>query len=147
MLQYITDPQHQLLTYIKDDPVRPEISVEFRVTHGRRVYAIVNENKPQAIVCVSFHDTVPVTVDELHNVSKLPTTSIFYTIWSYVPGAGRSLLQQAVKHIKETVPSVNRFITLSPKTELARKFHLKNGAVVLRENEYTVNYEYSINAG
>jgi hypothetical protein len=33
-------------------------------------------------------------------------------------------------------------VTLSPKTDMARKFHLKNGAKIFRENEETVNYEY-----
>jgi hypothetical protein len=142
MLQYITDPHHQLLQYVKDDPVRPEISVEFRVSHGRRVYVIVNEDKPQAMVCVSFHDNVPVKVEDLSEVAQQPTTAVFYTIWSYVPGAGRTLLESTVKNIKESFPSVNRFVTLSPKTEMARRFHLKNGALVLQENDSTVNYEY-----
>jgi hypothetical protein len=31
---------------------------------------------------------------------------------------------------------------LSPKTEMARKFHLKNGARELRENINTINYIY-----
>jgi len=33
-------------------------------------------------------------------------------------------------------------VTLSPKTNLARRFHLKNGAIVFRENIDTTNYEY-----
>jgi hypothetical protein len=37
---------------------------------------------------------------------------------------------------------IKRFVTLSPKTEMAKRFHLKNGAIVFRENEETVNYEY-----
>jgi len=47
-----------------------------------------------------------------------------------------------VRQIKQTFPTITRFVTLSPKTEMARRFHLKNGAVVFRENEETVNYEY-----
>jgi len=35
-----------------------------------------------------------------------------------------------------------RFVTLSPKTEMARKFHHSNGAITLSENEVTDNYEY-----
>ena len=38
--------------------------------------------------------------------------------------------------------TLKRFVTLSPKTELAKRFHLKNGAIVYRENDETVNYEY-----
>jgi len=37
---------------------------------------------------------------------------------------------------------VKRFITLSPQTEMARRFHLRNGAVVLQVNTTSVNYEY-----
>jgi hypothetical protein len=33
-------------------------------------------------------------------------------------------------------------VTLSPKTDMARRFHLKNGAAVYRENLETVNYLY-----
>jgi hypothetical protein len=39
-------------------------------------------------------------------------------------------------------PEVTTYVTLSPKTEMARKFHLKNGAEVFQENETTVNYLY-----
>jgi len=31
---------------------------------------------------------------------------------------------------------------MSPKTEMARNFHYKNGARLLQANEETVNYEY-----
>jgi hypothetical protein len=142
MLTFITNPIHQLLQFIKDDPVRPDIPAEFRVSQGRTVVALVEEDKPKAMVCVSFHDFVPESVQDLDRVTEIPTTAVFYTIWSYKPGAGRELLTQAVEEIKQSHPSVNRFVTLSPKTELARRFHLKNGACVFRENTDSVNYEY-----
>lgn len=141
MLHTITTPTHPLLSFLKDDPVRPEIPTEFRVSNGRLVL-VLGEEKPSAIVCVSFHNTVPIKVEDLRDVSDVPTTAVFYTIWSYVPGAGRTLLESAVQCIREQLPSVYRFVTLSPKTEMARRFHLKNGAVVLQENEDTINYEY-----
>jgi hypothetical protein len=142
MLTFITNPTHQLLQFIKDDPVRPDIPAEFRVSNGRTVVALAEEDKPEAMVCVSFHDFVPESVQDLDKVTEVPTTAVFYTIWSYKPGAGRELLTQAVEQIKQSHPSVNRFVTLSPKTEMARRFHLKNGACVFRENTDTVNYEY-----
>jgi hypothetical protein len=72
-----------------------------------------------------------------------PTHAVFYTIWSYQAGAGRKLIETARQHISEVLPMVTTYITLSPKTEMARKFHLKNGASVHRENDSTVNYLYS----
>jgi hypothetical protein len=146
MIHFIKDISHRLMAFIKDDPVRPEISTDFRVSDGRMVAALSDdlnqESDPEAMVCVSFHDYVPEDVNGLTNTTKVPTTAVFYTIWSYKPGAGRELLYLAVKGIREQYPSVTRFVTLSPKTQLARRFHLKNGAIVFRENVETINYEY-----
>jgi hypothetical protein len=52
---------------------------------------------------------------------------------------------QTVEQIKEKFPTITRFVTLSPKTEMARRFHHKNGAVTFRENQESVNYEYPTN--
>jgi hypothetical protein len=134
MLHFIKDLTDKLLEFIKDDPVRPEIPTDFRVSNGRMVAALVNEEKPDAMVCVSFHDFVTAIV---------PTTAVFYTIWSYKNGKGQQLLVEAVKGIQRDYPSVTRFVTLSPKTEVARRFHLRNGAIVFRENLDTINYEYT----
>ena len=140
MLSIITDSQDPLLDYIKDDPVRPEISREFRVARNRFVSVLVEE-KPTAMVCVNLLDRIPSCVGELGD-SEEPNTAVFYTIWSYQAGAGTKLLREAVADIRLRFPSVQRFVTLSPKTEMARKFHLKNGAEVFRDNAETVNYEY-----
>jgi hypothetical protein len=67
---------------------------------------------------------------------------VFYTIWSYAAGAGRRLIEEAQAEIRREQPEVETYVTLSPKTEMARKFHLKNGAEVFRENPDTVNYLY-----
>jgi hypothetical protein len=141
MLSFITDLANPLLDYIKDDPVRPELPKEFRVGKNRFVSALVNDI-PQAMVCVSLHDFIPQDVDDLTVETDNPTTAIFYTIWSYAPGAGVELLRATVAQIKEQFPGVTRFVTLSPKTEMAKRFHTKNGAGVYRENTNTVNYEY-----
>ena len=143
MLTFIKDIGNYLLEFIKDDPVRPEIPTDFRVTDGRMVAALVDEEKqPTAMVCVSFHDFVPQDVNDLNATAVVPTTAVFYTIWSYKAGKGKELLIQAVREIQKSHPSVTRFVTLSPKTEVARRFHLRNGAIVFRENLDTTNYEY-----
>lgn len=145
MIHFIKNTPHQLLDFIKDDPVRPDLPMEFRVTDGRLVAALVIDGKPDAIACVSFHDVVPHNVEALRStaVRDNPIIAVFYTIWSYQAGAGATLLLSTVTEIKEQFPSVTRFVTLSPKTQLARRFHLKNGATILRENEETINYEYA----
>jgi hypothetical protein len=142
MLNIINNIHHPLLSFVKDDPVRPEIPLNFRVSNGRFV-GVLSEDKPHAIVCVSLHDFVPVSVQDLDNISDKFNIAVFYTIWSYMPGKARDLLLLVVSDIKKNYPSVSRFVTLSPKTELARKFHLRNGAILLQENEFTINYEYN----
>lgn len=144
MLKIITDLASPLIEFVKDDPVRPEIPVENRVGKNKFISSIVDGEKPKAMVCVSLHDFVPSTVADLAKEALEPNTAIFYTIWSYVPGAGQKLLLETVESIREQFPNITRFVTLSPKTEMARKFHIRNGAVVLRENDDTVNYEYKV---
>lgn len=144
MIKLIKDLSSSLLEYIKDDPVRPEVSVDFRVSDGRMVIALVEDEKPSAMVCVSLHDFIPKSVEDLAETASAPTAAIFYTIWSYKPGSGRELLQTAVAELKKEYPTLDRFVTLSPKTEMARRFHHKNGAVTFRENDDTINYEYHV---
>lgn len=141
MLHIITDIADPLLDLIRDDPVRPEIPREFRVTENRFVLAQV-DGRPFAVVCVGLRDSVPSSVEDLAGDCAEPTTAVFYTIWSYVSGSGAQLIFDAVDAIRQQWPTVTRFVTLSPKTEMARRFHLRNGAQILRENQSTINYEY-----
>ena len=143
MLHLITNTSDQLIDYIKDDPVRPEIPPEFRVNGNRFIAALVDDGIPSSIVCVSLHNFIPATVDDLSTTVDTPDVAVFYTIWSYKPGSGAQLLCEAVRNIQERYPAVTTFVTLSPKTEVAKRFHLKNGAAVFRENDLTVNYKYS----
>jgi hypothetical protein len=142
MLYLITSATDLLLSFVKDDPVRPEIPAEFRVQNNRLIATIVEEHRPLSMVCVSLHNFVPKTVDDLSDTSSEPTTAVFYTIWSYQAGAGQRLLRSVLPELKSRYPSLTTFVTLSPKTELARRFHLKNGAFILQENNDTVNYCY-----
>ena len=143
MLEFINNITHPILDYVIDDPVRPSLSKEFRVSKNRFISAIIGDT-PKAIVCVSLHDIVPKNEQDLIAESTNPNIAVFYTIWSYAPGAGADLLLQTVNEIKNRFPSIHRVVTLSPKTAIARRFHLKNGATVFRENENTINYEYKI---
>ena len=138
--QNLDDP---ILRVIEDDPVRPEIPVAFRITENREVLILLKDEKPQAVVCVAYMDSIPTNCEELLFKSTEPDTVIFYTIWSYTPGAGRDLIFKAREHITSTRPSIKRFVTLSPPTEMAKRFHLKNGATEFRKNLDTVNYEYA----
>jgi hypothetical protein len=142
MLQIITSLSDDLEALIRDDPVRPEIPVSDRVNQNSRIYMLKEGDKTQAVTCVKFLNTIPEAVDDLVGLVGSATTAVFYTIWSYSAGAGRSLIQEAQKSIEAEFPGIKTYVTLSPKTEMARRFHLKNGAGVYRENSTTINYIY-----
>jgi hypothetical protein len=143
MLHIINNLQDEFLKLIKDDPVRPEIPAEQRVNENSKIYVLENEQgEPLAVTCVKFLSEIPATVDELAKAAVKTNTAVFYTIWSYAAGAGRQLIEEAQAEIKRDSPEVDTFVTLSPKTEMARRFHHKNGAETYRENEDTVNYLY-----
>ena len=142
MLHTITTITEDLEKLIKDDPVRPEIPVTRRVNENSRIYMLKDGDQTQAVTCVKFLQAIPAAVDDLAELVGSATTAVFYTIWSYTAGAGRELIVEAQKSIKSEFPSIDTYVTLSPKTEMARRFHLKNGAGVYRENSDTVNYIY-----
>ena len=142
MLYLIKEAADSLLKFIIEDPVRPHIPDVERVGHNKDIFVSREDDKVNAITCVSYQRTVPINESELFEKCDDPNIAVFYTIWSYQPGAGRQLILDSVKYIQDNDKRIERFVTLSPKTEMARKFHLKNGAEVFRENEDSVNYEY-----
>lgn len=137
---------------IKDDPVRPHLTVDFRTSCGREVYCLKDKDDISAVICVAYTNHVPVNEYELDKFSQAAcqdeqhgSIAVFYTVWSYAKGAGRKMVLDTAKHIKKNRP-VKRFVTLSPKTEMARKFHLSNGAVEIQTNSLSINYEYPTEA-
>ncbi len=143
MLHVITDLSDKLLDLLKDDPVRPEIPVDQRVNENSQIYVLKDdEDRPLAVTCVKFLEKIPSSVDELADRAVNTNTAVFYTIWSYAAGAGRTLIEQAQANIRKEHPEVDTYVTLSPKTEMARRFHHKNGAKTYRENADSVNYKY-----
>ena len=140
LIKTLTDKFFELLS---EDPVRPNIPHVDRVGENKDIFVYRDEtDSVKAITCVSYQSSIPTKESELFEQTNAADTAVFYTIWSYAPGAGRKLIFDAVSHIKENNEQIKRFVTLSPKTELAKRFHLKNGAIVYRENDETVNYEY-----
>ena len=142
MLYTITSITEEIVNLLKDDPVRPEIPVTDRINSNSRIYMLKDGDKTCAVTCVKFLDSIPAAVEDMVTAVGNATAAVFYTIWSYAPGAGRELIQAAQQSIREEFPGIQTYVTLSPKTEMAKRFHLKNGAGVYRENSDTVNYIY-----
>ena len=138
-----------------DDPVRPELSNEFRTSFGRKIYGVKYQGEIHAVMCFAFTNNIPKTVDELDLLSKdaflqsahrdqnVGKIAIAYTVWSKKKGGGKLIVKEVYKMIKKS-NHLNRLVTLSPLTEMARNFHLRNGAVELQVNDETQNFEYKV---
>ena len=144
MLHLIRSTTDNLFEFLKQDPVRPTIPFEKRLGPNRDVFVSRRDDNDavRAITCVSYQGHVPENENELFEEIVIPEVVVFYTIWSYEPGAGRDLIFAARDWIQQNRPEIKKFVTLSPPTEMARKFHIRNGALVFRTNPETVNYEY-----
>ena len=141
----LNTPDNPLAELIKGDPVRPHIPIEERFTNGE-VWMLCNEQDDvEAVLCVSWQDFVPESEQELFQLKgSSASVAVFYTIWSLAPGAGTKMIFEAQKRLKQNYPHIQRAVTLSPLTPMARKFHLRNGAFEFRMNPTTVNFEYSM---
>lgn len=142
MLHVIQDSLDPYYARLLEDPVRPEIPSAQRLGANRSVFAWLDQDHCAAMLCCRYMDSVPQTSSELFQDSQSVNTAVFYTIWSYRRGAGQSLILAARSWITANKPEITKFLTLSPSTDLARQFHLRNGAGIYRINSDTVNYIY-----
>ena len=153
-------PKYDLveLPYIdcSEDPVRPELDLAFRQAYGRKIYGLKDEEGDVcAIMCFAFTNKVPKTVEEMdilskdaamqaiHRAGMQGDIAIAYTVWAKKKGGGRAIVNEVYKMVKDS-NHLNRLVTLSPLTDMARNFHLKNGAKELQVNDTTQNFEYDI---
>ena len=158
--QKIKESKYELieLPYIdvKEDPVRPELDLTFRQTYGRKILGLKDdEGDIAAIMCFAFTDEVPKTVEEMeklsydaalqatHRAGVQGSIAIAYTVWAKKKGGGRAIVNEVYKMVKKS-NHLNRLVTLSPLTDMARNFHIKNGAKELQVNDTTQNFEYDI---
>ena len=138
---------------IEEDPVRPELDNNFRTGYGRKIYGVEYLGEIHAVMCFAYTNKVPKSVDELEKLSTdafLQTAmrdqsggqiAIAYTVWSKKKGGGKLIVKEVFKKIKKS-NHLNRLVTLSPLTDMATKFHERNGAKLIQINETTQNFEY-----
>ena len=136
-----------------EDPVRPELDNKFRTSYGRKIYGVKYKEQIHAVMCFAFTNEIPKSVEDLDKLSKdaflqsalrdqkVGKIAIAYTVWSKKKGGGKLIVKEVFKMIKKS-NHLNRLVTLSPLTEMATKFHLRNGAKLLSVNDTTQNFEY-----
>ena len=129
---------------LESDPVRPHIPYYMRLNRNRYITGYGDSDAPGAVVCYSILDFVPQSELELfYDTNEIYDIACLYTIWSNNKGDARKLVFELLPYLKNEL-GVKRIVTLSPTTEMARRFHIGNGAFVYRENDNTVNYEYNV---
>ena len=140
---------------VEEDPVRPELDNNFRTGYGRKIYGVKYKGEIHAIMCFAYTNKIPRSVDELEKLStdaflqsamrdqNIGKIAIAYTVWSKKKGGGKLIVKEVFKKIKKS-NHLNRLVTLSPLTEMATKFHSRNGAKLLQINETTQNFEYKV---
>ena len=138
-----------------DDPVRPELDNIFRRSYGRKIFGVKYGGEIHAVMCFAYTNQIPKDVDELDKFShdaylqsaqrdqNVGQIDIAYTVWSKKKGGGKLIVKEVFKNIKKS-NHLNRLVTLSPLTEMATKFHTRNGAKLLQTNKTTQNFEYKI---
>lgn len=150
---------NQIEKYIKDDPVRPHLPASFRTNNNGEVYGLFEDayaeqheplEEPLAIICVAYTNVIPESEERLKYLTQAAaqdgqhgTIAVFYTVWSYEKGAGRQIVLDVSERIRETKPWIKKWVTLSPLTKMAERFHIKNGAVLLERFESCQNFDYT----
>ena len=129
---------------VSEDPVRPELDLEWRLSAERKIYGLKYEDSIEAIICVAYTNEVPSTVREMDYMSRVENgdIAIAYTVWSRKRGAGREIINKLRDWVIEK--NYKRLLTLSPLTPMATHFHIKNGAKQVHINEETQNFEYKL---
>ena len=130
----------------EDDPVRPELNNEFRISRGRKIFGLKYNNEIEGVVCIAFTNELPATVKELDLMSVNEQESqiaIAYTLWSLKKGAGKKIMKELLKYMKEH-NNIDSIMTLSPLTPVATHYHIRNGAKLIKINPTTQNFEYKV---
>ena len=134
---------------VAEDPVRPELSLEWRKDFGRQIFGLKYEDNIEGIVCVAYTNDIPQSVRELELMSENAhmkndaNTAVAYTVWSRKRGAGREIIHKLLEHVKSN-KSIEKVVTLSPLTPMATHFHIRNGAKLIKHNPDTQNFEYKL---
>ena len=88
---------------VSEDPVRPELTLGFRITHGRKIFGLKYNDEIESIVCIAICPEVPHTVREMDYMSRVKDGKIViaYTVWSRTKGAGKEIINKLGEWVKD----------------------------------------------
>jgi len=134
---------------VSEDPVRPELDVEWRTSYGRKIYGLKYKDEIEGIICIAYTNDVPSSVKELDLMSQNAhlqnnsDTAVAYTVWSRKRGAGKEIIGKIGDMMKAS-DNITTLVTLSPLTPMATHFHIRNGAKQFAINNTTQNFKYDL---
>ena len=155
---------------VSEDPVRPELDLQFRTNYDREIYGLKFNDDILGVICIAYTNDIPCSVKELDLMSQLTHLKTFlpsgmsigrsqteleffdqdkervaiaYTVWSKKKGAGKLIMQKALKHMQDN-SGIDRLVTLSPLTAAATHYHIRNGAKLISINSISQNFEYEL---
>ena len=137
---------------VSEDPVRPELSLEWRTSYGRKIYGLKYQDEIEGIICIAYTNDIPCSTKELDLMSQNAyfkedaDTAVAYTVWSRKRGAGKELIGKIGELMKQS-DSIKTLVTLSPLTPMATHFHIRNGAKQIAINSTTQNFKYDLTEG
>ena len=93
---------------VSEDPVRPELTLGFRIQQGRKIFGLKYNDEIEAIVCVAYCPEVPFTVREMDYMSQAANQDgqrgnicVAYTVWSRKRGAGKEIINKLAEWADE----------------------------------------------
>lgn len=146
-----TDPNFDpdWLRFIDHDPIHPIDSfknLERRTKSDRKIFVMLVDQIPSAVLETALYDRCPTTADQLWIdpvISEPYTHAVFYSVFRLpdtenVKGMARHLIMESAKILKKLYTTLTTFITFSPIPSLSKKLD------DVKEKEQVWNY---INSG
>ena len=93
---------------VSEDPVRPDLTLGWRITNGRKIYGLKYDNAIEGIICIAYTNDIPHSVKELDMMSELAhlkdekNIAIAYTVWSRKRGAGKEIIHKVLEFAKKS---------------------------------------------
>ena len=93
----------------EEDPVRPELTNEFRTGYGRKIFGVKYQGEIHAVMCFAYTNEIPKTVEELKKMSydaylqstlrgqNIGKIAVAYTVWSKKNVVENLLLKRILK--------------------------------------------------
>lgn len=180
----------EYLKYVHQDPVHSlteSRSLDRRCEPDRNIFFWIENGAPTAVLCVAYIQGLTDDVGEILDVTSPGCMNadhaIFYSVFrtdkpTSINNTGATLIREAATWIRDNLPQIKQFVTMSPipnlsahfaeppsmeaimeflkaQTDPVAKFHIRNGARILRvipnadnsERRRTQSYGTMVNYG